>query len=439
MRLSVRFLGKPFVRLATTLSLYAGLGWVAAAATPSSLSRPNIILIVADDLGYGQIGAYGQRQIQTPTLDQLAAEGIRFTNFYAGGASDAPSRASALTGLHAGHTRIRVNGTQPLAPEDLTIAEVLQAQGYVTAAFGKWGLGEAGSTGVPNQQGFKEWLGFLNLTHAEEHYPELLFRNALPLQVAKNVEGKQGLFADDFFTQASLNFIRDNQTNAFFLYLAYNSPHPKWQVPSLEPYVAKDWSETNKTVAAMITRLDTNIGRILARLKELKLAENTLILFTSDNGPQAVAGFSPEFFQSTAGLRGLKGDLYEGGLRVPLIAHWPGQIKAGQVSDQVAAGWDLFPTLAEIGGVNLKKEQFATDGISFLPALQGKRAKSSDYLYWESHENGLAQAIRQDDWKAIRRADGSVELYDLKKDPTEQVNVAGKNGRVVNRLTKLMD
>jgi arylsulfatase A-like enzyme len=411
----------------------------APAASANPVSKPNIIFILADDLGYGDLGCYGQQKIQTPNLDRLAAEGIRFTSCYAGSTVCAPSRACLMTGLHTGHVRIRGNAQVPLAAGDLTVAEVLKGAGYHTAAIGKWGLGLADTPGAPNKKGFDEWFGYLDQVHAHDYYTDYLWRNNFRLELAENRNNRKGQYTHDFFTRAALNFITANTNQPFFLYLAYTIPHANnerkdqgMEVPSDAPYTNESWPQPEKNKAAMITRLDADVGRLLARLRELKMESNTVVFFSSDNGPHQEGGVKPEFFRSAGSWRGIKRDLYEGGIRVPMLAWWPGRIQGGRTSDQVWTFWDFLPTVADLAGAPVTAK---IDGISMRPALLGKPQKNHEFLYWEFHEDGSKQAVRMGDWKAVRLAPGKpLELYNLKSDLSETNDVAGQNPATVNRI-----
>ena len=424
-----------------------------------AVRKPSIIFILADDLGYGDLGCYGQTKIKTPNLDKLAAEGMRFTSFYAGSTVCAPSRCALMTGLHTGHAIIRGNATVPLRPQDLTVAEILNQAGYRTALIGKWGLGNPNTTGVPQKKGFNEFLGYLDQVHAHDYYPDYLWRYDPPtdakpgydgrVEFTQNQGGKKGVYVNDLFTSAALKFIGINKPEPpnhyrpFFLYLAYTIPHANneegqrsgngMEVPSDAPYSDQPWPAAEKNKAAMITRLDGYVGQLLDKLKELKIDESTIIIFSSDNGPHKEGGVDPKFFQSSGPLRGIKRDLYEGGIRVPLIVRWPGKIKPGATNDQAWAFWDFLPTAAEVASAKVPP---TLDGISMLSALLGKpQTNSHDFLYWEFHERGFQQAVRMGDWKAVRPQAGvPLELYNLRADLGEKQNVAGQNPEVVARI-----
>jgi arylsulfatase A len=411
---------------------------IVAAAEP-----PNIIFIMADDLGIGDLGCYGQRHIQTPNIDRLAAEGMRFTDAYAGSAVCAPARCVLMTGLHTGHARVRNNaaarggyGPQrrvPLLPEDVTVAEVLKQAGYTCGVVGKWGLGEPGTTGVPNRQGFDFWFGYLNQSHAHGYYPEFLWRNEECYPLEGNYAWRTGAYAHDLFTREALEFIEQNHERPFFLYLPYTIPHGKLQVPSLEPYADRDWPESHRAYAAMVTRMDRDIGRLMQRLKRLEIDRRTLVFFTSDNGATTAYLSGDRFFESWGPYRGEKGSLYEGGIRVPLIARWPEHIAAGSTSNVPCYFADFLPTAAELAGV---KPPAGLDGISLAPVLAGSEPPQRDFLFWEIRKGSATwRAVRHGNFKAVCRQFGEAwELYDLAADPGERNNLAAEQPEVVARI-----
>ncbi len=425
---------------------------------------PNVVLIIADDLGSGSLGSYGQQQIKTPRLDALAAEGLRFTSFHAGGDSCSASRATLMSGSHAGHAYIRDNldlpgaGQQPLRADSVTLAKILKEAGYATAMIGKWGLGDAGSDGDPGRQGFDHTFGYLNQVLAHNSYPEFLWRNGekVPLRnVATYVDVKPefgGLgsysttkvdFAADFITEEAESFITQNAERPFFLYLAYTAPHTNGdapvglqvEVPTLGDYSSLGWNDDHKAYAALVTRLDSDVGRILDHLESLGLDDETLVLFTADNG--AAVDPITDFFVANDGLRGGKFGLYQGGLVVPMIARWPGRIAAGTTSDLPAALFDLFPTLAEVADVeNIPP----TDGVSLVPTLLGSTQPARRApLYWESQTEGGAIGIRDGRWKGIYFAELNLfELYDLETDPGETWDLAAERPEIVASLLERM-
>lgn len=457
-------------RAVFVVALFAAL--VPLLGSPSAANEdscpPNIILIMADNLGYGDLGCYGQRRIRTPNLDRMSAEGVRFTQFYSGAVVCAPARCALMTGLHTGHCRIRGNhrdsDIQALKPEDVTIAEVLKQAGYATAVIGKWGLGDEGNAGIPNLQGFDHFFGYLNQVHAHNYFPHFLWRNQQRVKLANVVKHPEKLYqapelagaatkrvdyAPDLFTAEALSFIRKQpKGQPFFLYLAYNYPHPNcesWlvkqhgaEVPDLGPYADEDWPDVQKGHAAMITRMDRDVGQILAELEQRGSDDQTLVMFTSDNGPHAGDRLDPEFNDSNGPLRGALRDVYEGGIRVPMIARWPSRIPPGQASDHVCSLVDILETCAEVAG----SEAPPGDGISFLPTLLGRHAeqKRHDHLYWEFYERGSAQAVRMGDWKAVRKPmiTGEIELYSLRHDPGETHNVAESHPDIVERVDAIM-
>lgn len=452
-------------RIRTTFSVAAGITALAGGCAPHQAAgppsvKPNIVYILADDLGYGDLGCYGQQRIRTTHLDRMASEGIRFTQHYAGSTICAPSRCALMTGWHGGRAVIRGNDRRPLRPEDTTAAQILQRADYRTGLIGKWGLGEAGSTGIPNRKGFDYFFGYLNQAHAHNYYPDFLWRNEekvpLPNQVKRpegspdhpgGVSTNQALYSHDLFIQEAEQFIRDSAGGPFFLYLALTIPHANNQagekgmeVPDWGEYAARDWPDPQKGHAAMITRMDEGIGRLLDLLKELDIDERTIVFFSSDNGPHREGGNDPQFNKSSGPLRGIKRDLYEGGIRVPLIVRWPGHIQAGRQTDHISANWDFLPTCAELAGL---AEPEGIDGISFLPVLLGQKQKSHAYLYWEFFEKGGKQAVRMGRWKGVRLnvhadPDGPIELYDLEKDIAEICNKAERYPKTVDKIRQIM-
>jgi arylsulfatase A-like enzyme len=413
---------------------------------------PNIVLILADDLGYGDLGCYGQRQIRTPRIDGLAQRGTRFTSCYAGSTVCAPSRCCLMTGKHTGHARIRSNAPVPLLPEDITLAEVLKQAGYATGIIGKWGLGEPETTGLPTRQGFDTWFGYLNQAHAHNYYPDYLWRGEQRVELDNVVSGgvatKRVAYSADLFGREALKFLEDHRHERFFLYLPCTLPHANNQagkrgmeVPSDAPYSHEPWPQAQKNHAAMITYLDTQVGQIVDKLEELGLTNDTLVFFASDNGPHREGGANPEFFQSSGPLRGFKRAMYEGGIRVPMILCWPGHIAAGATDDTPWAFWDLLPTLAELVG---QQPPADIDGISMLPtwigeAAAGRPQAQREYFYWEFPERGFKQAIRFGNWKAIRNApDAPLELYDLASDLGEQHDLAAEHPDVVAHAEKIL-
>ncbi|MCX8065321.1 MAG: arylsulfatase [Candidatus Hydrogenedentes bacterium] len=421
------------------------------------VGAPNIIIILADDLGYGDVGCYGQSYILTPNIDRLAKEGVQFLDGYAGSPVCAPSRCCLMTGYHTGHARIRANSTIPLMPEDITIAEVLKKAGYVTGLIGKWGLGEPETPGIPNLQGFDEFYGYLNQVHAHNYYPDYLWRNMNKERIEGNVISdipgvcaQCSQYAHDLLTKEALEFIRRNASNKFFLYLSFTIPHANnelgnakgngMEVPSDEPYSDRPWPQPQKNHAAMITRLDDSVGKILSLLEELRIDENTLILFSSDNGPHKEGGADPEFFKSSGPLKGYKRSLYEGGIRVPFIIRWKGRIEGGKKSTTPVSFWDILPTFAELAGITSPQK---IDGISFAPLLFGEENIVSSFmnrpLYWEFYEGGFQQAMRLGEWKIILNKYGDpLELYNLVEDIGEKNNLAGKYPDKTKELSEIM-
>ena len=451
-----------WIATAVVPALLTGSGARAPAQAATSTPPPNILLIQADDLGYGDLGAYGQARFATPALDRLAREGIRFTQYYAGSTVCAPSRAALMTGRHTGHGWIRGNGRMPegdvpLRLEDVTIAEVLREAGYRTAVVGKWGLGQPGSTGEPSRQGFEHAFGFLDHRHAHRQYTDHLWRNGA--RVATDLDRE---YVNDLFTREAASFIERADARPFFVYLNYTVPHAEMRAPaeSMAPFRGR-FPETPYTnaeadgrptgarpdvptlgyrsqptplaaFAAMVSRMDRDIGRLADLLAARGRERSTLILFISDNGPHREGGADPAFFKSSGGLRGIKRDLYEGGIRVPMIARWTGTIPAGRVSDHVLAHWDILPTLADIAAARTPP---GLDGMSMARGLRAQPQTSQDFLYWEFHERGFQQAVRMGRWKALRLRPGApLELYDLEDDPGERREIAAAHPDVVRKI-----
>jgi len=416
-----------------------------------SAERPNIIYIMADDLGYGDLGCYGQQVIATSFLDQLAQEGMRFTQAYAGSPVCAPSRSVLMTGQHTGHTTVRGNfgkggveglgggeGRVPLKADDVTVAEVLQQAGYTTAMTGKWGLGEPGTTGLPNVQGFDQWFGYLNQRRAHGYYPEFVWRNQNKFPLPGNRDDKQQQYTHDLFANFALEFIRESvyadHQQPFFLYLPFTIPHAAYEIPSVSPYEGRDWTHDQKVHAAMVTRMDRDIGRILTLLRELRIDQQTVVFFCSDNG---AARRWEGVFDSSGELRGKKRSMYEGGIRTPMLVRWPGHVPTGRVDEQTT--WyfaDVLPTLAELAGVSDLVPD-AVDGHSVVPALLGQSQPElrDRFLYWEFFGRGFQQAVRWGDWKAVRTGPTDpIELYHLPSDPGEQSDVAEQHLDIVEQI-----
>lgn len=427
---------------------------------PPAPRRPSIILILADDLGYGDLGCYGQTRIQTPNLDKLATQGIRFTSCYAGSTVCSPARAALMLGQHTGHLNIRGNvHPTTLQPGEFTVAEMLQAAGYKTALIGKWGLAEEGQPGLPQKKGFDEFMGYLSNREAHDYYTEWLWRYDPPRplhdgfdgrkHIDENAGGRSDLYLPDLFTQAALNFLRLNKPDQFnrykpfFLCLNYNLPHANneagsrtgngMQVPTDAPYSNEPWPQPEKNKAAMITRLDAYVGRIMDQLVTQKMDTNTVIIFTSDNGPHSEGGVKAAFHKSSGPFRGIKRDLYEGGIRVPAIVRWPARTAYGQVSDLPWAHWDFMVTAADIAMIQSPTN---TDGISIYPTLVGQtQTNKHDFLYWEFHERGFQQAARMGDWKAVRpQAKEPLELYNIATDLSEKVDLAKQHPEIVAKF-----
>ncbi|MCX6895600.1 MAG: arylsulfatase [Verrucomicrobia bacterium] len=444
---------------------------IASVAAASAADKPNIIYILADDLGLGDLGCYGQKHFATPNIDKLAADGIRFTQHYSGTSVCAPSRSSLLTGLHTGHTPIRGNmevkpeGQQPLPAGTLTLATLLQKSGYATGAFGKWGLGFPGSEGDPLKQGFDRFFGYNCQRLGHNYYPRHLWDDDKKLELDANAGQKKGVYAPELIHEKTLAFLEANKDRPFFCYVATIIPHAEMVAPERymarhrgkygveKPFKGKDdgadyrngqyesQPEPHAARAAMINLLDDQVGEIVAKIKQLGLAEKTLIIFTSDNGPSSEGGSDPAYFDSAAGLRGSKRDLYEGGIRAPMVAAWPGKIAPGKTTDLLSAFWDVLPTCAELAGQPVPA---GVDGISFVPTLLGQGTQAQHgYLYWEFHEMGGRVALRQGDWKVVRynvakNSDGPLQLFNLAEDPAEKTDLADKFPDRVQQMGKIL-
>lgn len=434
----------------------------AAAQAPAApgARKPNIILIHADDLGWGDLSSYGQARYRTPNIDRIATEGTRFTQYYSGSTVCAPSRASLMTGQHTGHGRIRGNGEIPLEDADLTLAEHLRAQGYRTALVGKWGLGFEGTPGLPEKQGFDEAFGYLTQQQPHRQYTDRLWKNGAWIDVSPTHD-----FTSDLFTSAAVEFIGRADSQPFFLYLAYPLPHAELRAPDEAiapfrgrfeetPFVNAKADATTPTLpyrvsggyrsqptpraafAGMVTRMDQGVGKVLDALRARGIDDQTIVFFTSDNGPHREGGADPDFFDSNGPLRGIKRDLYEGGIRVPMLVRWPGHVPAGRVSDAVWAHWDILPTLSDLAGAAAPS---GVDGVSAAGVLTGAKATTDTdrTLYWEFHERGYQRAARRGKWKAVWLApDAPMELYDLDADIGETRDVAAAHPDVVEQFTR---
>ena len=432
---------------------------------------PNIIYILADDLGYGDLSSLGQAKFKTPHIDRLKSKGMFFTQHYSGSTVCAPSRSALMTGQHTGHTFVRGNkeimpeGQHPIPADELLLPEMLKPAGYVSGIFGKWGLGYPGSEGDPMKQGFDVFYGYNCQRLGHHYYPYHLWDNDKKVPLANNEGTAKGSYAPTLIHEKTLEFIEDNKDKPFFAYVASIIPHAELAAP--EEYMKKfrgqfdepklfkgldqgpelragryqSQKEPRAAFAAMITLLDDQVGEIVAKVAELGIADNTLIIFTSDNGAHQEGGADPEFFNSSGPFRGYKRDLFEGGVHVPMIAYWPGIIKAGSESNHISAFWDIVPTFTELAGLPAPDN---TDGISFLPTILGKGSQPEHpYLYWEFHEKGGRTALRAGKWKAVRynvlkEPNAPIKLFDLSKDPGEQKNVASEHPETVVRLTATM-
>lgn len=448
--------------------LLSTLALSAASQLPAAQknSRPNIIYILADDLGYGDLSCYGQTKFNTPNIDKMAEEGMRFTQHYSGSTVSAPTRACLMTGLHTGRSYVRGNSDNTFPASVQTFPGMLQREGYVTGMYGKWGLGNYPSTGEPDDHGFNEFFGYTNQGLAHRHYPDVLIDNGVTVTLPGNDWLNKVVYAPDTIHKRALDFIDRHQLEPFFLYCSYTIPHAELIVPEDSIFLRykgkftetpKNGSDyigpgTNKTAycsqqypratyAAMITRLDLYVGQILEKLKILGLSDNTIVMFTSDNGPESLA--DPAFFNSSGGLNGIKRDIYEGGIRVPFVVQWPGMIAPGTVSQHISAQWDIFPTIKELVTAS---EEYAGDGISLLPTLLGNDGQQQhEYLYWEFYEKNGRRGLRFGDWKLVQYnvSDGPNAknwlLYDLKNDPTESTSVAGANLDIRDKMKNAVE
>ncbi|MFY0714921.1 arylsulfatase [Seonamhaeicola sp. NFXS20] len=436
-------------------------------------SKPNIIYILADDLGYGDLSCYGQENFTTPNIDKLAAEGMLFTQHYSGSTVCAPSRSALLTGMHTGHTAIRGNreikpeGQYPIPDSTYTLAELLKKGGYVTGAFGKWGLGFPGSEGDPTNQGFDVFYGYNCQRLGHHYYPYHVWSNKDSIVLAGNAGHKTEQYGPQLIHEKSIEFLEKNKDTTFFMYVPTIIPHAELVAPDsiMDKYRGKylpekefkgvdegpkyrqgryaSQKESHAAFAAMIEVMDNHVGEIMAKVKELGIEDNTIIVFTSDNGPHKEGGADPEYFNSNGSLKGFKRDLYEGGIRVPMIAKWPEKIKPGTKNNLISAFWDVFPTFSEVAEMPVPKN---LDGISFLPALLNKpeNQKQHEYLYWEFHERGGRQAVRKGNWKAVKynvlkNPNTPMELYDLSKDIGEEHNVASKHPEIVKEMENIFN
>ena len=444
--------------------------FLSPAVSEAARRQPNIVLILADDLGYGDLGCFGQKVLKTPRIDAMAKEGIRFTQFYAGCTVCAPSRSVLLTGRHMGRTVVRGNSVAPIIIQSgqTTVASMLKKAGYRTACVGKWGIGTPDNLTNPNDVGFDHFFGYINMWHAHNFYPEFLIRNGKVERLqnviadewkqyqdpnvrtsGRGVAVKKVQYAPDLFIEDALKFIRESHDRPFFLYFAMNVPHANneggmkgMEVPDLGEFASRDWPEPEKGFASMIRNIDRDTGRVLDLLKELKIAEDTLVIFTSDNGPHQEGGHKADFFDSNGKLRGIKRDLTEGGIRVPTVAWWPGTINGGSVDDAHWYFGDVMSTAAELAGVEPPAD---IDSDSFASTLRGlpreKQWKRSSKMYWEFYERGSAQAVRFGKWKAIRTPmfTGNIQLYDMSNDAGEKSDYSKRRPDLVDHAKNLLD
>ncbi|NME71219.1 arylsulfatase [Flammeovirga aprica] len=472
-----------FLKVTAVLAVVFGMSSCATQhkqTVSKEVKQPNIIYILADDAGWGDFSCYGQEKFSTPNIDALAESGIRFTDHYAGSSVCAPSRSTLLTGQHTGHTPIRGNkevmpeGQVPIPGATFSLPKMLKSEGYATGMFGKWGLGYPQSEGAPNAQGFDEFYGYNCQRLAHTYYPLYLRHNGTKVPLPANSEG-HATYTHDMIHEQALSFIDQNKEKPFFLYLPYTIPHAEMVVPQDsifqvfkekypqgKPFVNKanhdpnlshedrfykgaygDQEYPRAAFATMMYYLDNAVGDVMKKVKEHGLEENTIIIFSSDNGPHKEGGADPYYFQSFGPFKGVKRDLYEGGIRVPMIVSWPKTIAGKTVSDHPSAFWDVLPTVADIVGVDLSEDK-NIDGISFLPTLLGKAESQEkhDYLYWEFHEKGGRRAVRMGNWKAVQynlKKKKKIEIYDLSKDPSESNNLAKQHPELVKKAQKIFD
>jgi len=452
------------------IAICASYALISCAPGSKKEPLPNIVYILADDLGYGDLSCYGQQKFSTPNIDRIAREGMLFTQHYTGCTVSAPSRSCLMTGQHSGHTPVRGNkgwdpeGQWPLPATSFTIAEMLKTKGYTTGAFGKWGLGFIDTEGDPNSQGFDEFYGYNCQSLAHNYYPDHLWHNHEKVLLHNNDNGKAGAYSADLIHKAALEFLETNKNKPFFLFYPTTIPHaelfakeeymkmfrgkfnPEKSFKGIDdgptfrlgPYGSQP--EAHAAFAAMVKELDDYVGELLAKLTELSLEKNTIVIFASDNGPHLEAGADPDYFNSNGDLKGYKRDMYEGGIRTPMLVSWPSKVKAGSESDHVSAFWDILPTFAEIAGVENPE---GIDGISFLPSLLGKKQKQHEYLYWEFHEQGGKIAARMGNWKAVKlnidkTPQGVTELYNLSTDIGETNNIALSNPEIVKKMEEII-
>lgn len=413
----------------------------------ASASKPNLVFIMADDQGIGEVGVYGSKVIPTPNIDRIAAEGMMFTRAYSGSAVCAPTRAVLMTGLHTGHgtrrSNMSQNGLIPLGAGEITVATKLKEAGYATGGFGKWGLGNPGTTGIPEKHGFDLWYGYYDQVHAHSFFPTYLVRNSVEEKLTGNRpagtklgKGEGTDYSVDLILKETLAFIEANKDRPFFCYAAWTLPHGDFEVPAIAPeFASKPWPENVKAHATMLQRLDRDVGTLLEKLSALGIERNTIVTYTSDNG---AAGPGGTIFESSGGLRGAKRDLHEGGIRAPFLARWPGRIAAGATSDLLTSHVDWMATACDLAGVTPPR----TDGISLAPTLLGKpQTAKHAHLYWEIYEGAapFQQAVRLGDWKGYRTAlRGPLELHDLARDPAERTDVAAQHPDVVRRIETIM-